>query len=307
VTPPGHLLLRDGRRITTRRAVDTDRDAIIALYEGLSERSRYQRFFHPTPRLTAELRDLLTDLERADVWLAFDGDVCIGESRISPYPDGERADLAMTVADRYHRRGIGRHLVRAAVRCGRHRHYRLIMTILPDNTAAVRLARGEGVALRFDGGVVEGLIPQEDPTMPKLDSKIRRLAEIDLFQPCNPRQLHVLSSLTTELDAVKGTVLCREGEAGREWFVVRAGQATVSIGGEVVATIGPGGFFGELALLDGEPRVATVTAATDVQLVVMSRPEFNELLARMPLVSRRILREIGGRLRAADARLALSA
>jgi RimJ/RimL family protein N-acetyltransferase len=307
VTPPGHLLLRDGRRITTRPAVDTDRDAIVALYEGLSERSRYQRFFHPTPRLTAELRDLLTDLQRSDVWLAFDGDVCVGESRISPYPDGERADLAMTVADGYHRLGIGRHLVRAAVRSGKHRHRRLIMTILPENTAAIRLARGEGVALRFDGGVVEGPIPQEDTAMPKFDSKIGRLAEIDLFQPCSPRQLHELASLTTELDAVKGTVLCREGEAGREWFVVRAGQATVSIDGDAVATIGPGGFFGELSLLDGEPRVATVTAATDVQLVVMSRQEFNELLARMPLVSRRILREIGGRLRAADARLALSA
>jgi CRP/FNR family transcriptional regulator, cyclic AMP receptor protein len=307
VTPPSHLLLRDGRQITTRRADDTDRDAILALYEGLSERSRYQRFFHPTPRLTAELRDLLTDLDRADVWLAFDGDECVGESRISPYPDGERADLAMTVADRYHRQGIGRHLVRAAVGAGRHRHRELTMTILPDNTTAIRLARGEGVALRFEGGVVEGLIPQEVPSMSKLDSKIGRLAEIDLFGACKPRQLHTLAKLTTELDAVRGTVLCREGETGREWFVVRDGQATVSIAGEDVATVGPGGFFGELALLDGEPRVATVTATTDMQLIVMSRPEFNELLAQMPLVSRRILREIGGRLRAADARLALSA
>jgi CRP/FNR family transcriptional regulator, cyclic AMP receptor protein len=307
VTPPSHLLLRDGRQITTRRADDTDRDAILALYEGLSERSRYQRFFHPTPRLTAELRDFLTDLDRADVWLAFDGDECVGESRISPYPDGERADLAMTVADRYHRKGIGRHLVRAAVGAGRHRHRELTMTILPDNTAAIRLARGEGIALRFERGVVEGVIPQEVPTMSKFDSKIGRLAEIDLFRVCKPRQLHQLARLTTELDAVRGTVLCREGETGREWFVVRDGEATVSIGGEDVATVGPGGFFGELSLLDGEPRVATVTATTDMQLIVMSRHEFNELLAQMPLVSRRILREIGGRLRAADARLALSA
>ena len=307
MTPPGHLLLRDGRRITTRRAVDSDRDAIVALYDGLSARSRYQRFFHPTPRLTTELRDFLTDLERADVWLAFGGDACVGESRIAPYPDPERADLAITVADRYQRQGIGRHLIRAAVGAGLHRNRQLIMTILPDNTAAIRLARGEGVALHFDGGVVEGLIPQEVPTMSKLHSKIDRLAEIDLFRPCKRRQLHVLAGLTTELDAVRGTVLCREGETGREWFVVRDGQATVSIGGEDVATIGPGGFFGELALLDGEPRVATVTATTDMQLIVMSRPEFNELLAQMPLVSRRILREIGGRLRAADARLALSA
>jgi CRP/FNR family cyclic AMP-dependent transcriptional regulator len=279
----------------------------VALYDGLSARSRYQRFFHPTPRLNSELRAFLTDLERADVWLAFHGDVYVGESRIAPYPDAERADLAITVADRYHRQGIGRHLVRAAVGAGIHRNRQLIMTILPDNTAAIRLARGEGVALRFEDGLVEGLIPQEVTTLSKFDSKIGRLAEIDLFRPCKPRQLHLLAKLTTELDAVRGTVLCREGETGREWFVVRGGQATVSIAGEDVATIGPGGFFGELALLDGEPRVATVTATTDMQLIVMSRPEFNELLAQMPLVSRRLLREIGGRLRAADARLALSA
>jgi CRP/FNR family transcriptional regulator, cyclic AMP receptor protein len=279
----------------------------VALYEGLSARSRYQRFFHPTPRLTPGLRDFLTDLDRADVWLAFDGDDCVGESRISPYPDGAHADLAMTVADRYHRQGIGRHLVRTAVGSGRHQYQQLTMTILPDNTAAIRLARGEGSALRFEGGVVEGLIPQEVPTMSKLDSKIARLAEIDLFGACKPRQLRQLAKLTTELDAVRGTVLCREGETGREWFVVRDGEATVSIGGEDVATVGHGGFFGELALLDGQPRVATVTATTDMQLIVMSGPEFNELLTEMPLVSRRILREIGGRLRAADARLALTA
>jgi CRP/FNR family transcriptional regulator, cyclic AMP receptor protein len=307
VTTPGHLLLRDGRRITTRRAVDADREAIVALYEGLSARSRYQRFFHPTPRLTSELRQMLTDLDRADVWLAFDGEECVGESRISPYPDGERADVAMTVADRYHRQGIGRHLVREAIGAGLHGNRQLMMTILPDNTAAIRLARGEGIALRFDGGVVEGLIPQEVPPMSKLDSKIGRLAEIDLFRACKPRQLHLLAKLTTELDAVRGTVLCREGETGREWFVIRDGHATVSIAGEDVATVGPGGFFGELALLDGEPRVASVTAATDMQLIVMSRPEFNELLVQMPLISRRVLREVGGRLRAVEARLALSA
>ena len=143
--------------------------------------------------------------------------------------------------------------------------------------------------------------------MSKLDGKIGRLAEIDLFRACKPRQLHLLAKLTTEIDAVQGTVLCHEGETGREWFVVRDGYARVSLAGEDVATVGPGGFFGELALLDGEPRVASVTATTNMQLIVMSRPEFNELLVQMPLISRRILREIGGRLRAADARLALSA
>jgi CRP-like cAMP-binding protein len=77
----------------------------------------------------------------------------------------------------------------------------------------------------------------------------------------------------------------------------------VTIAGDEVATIGRGAIFGELSLLDGEPRIATVTAATDIQLVVISRREFDQLLARIPVVSRRILQSIGARLRVADVRL----
>jgi CRP/FNR family cyclic AMP-dependent transcriptional regulator len=135
------------------------------------------------------------------------------------------------------------------------------------------------------------------------DPKIEHLATIGLFRHCTRRQLHDLAKLTTEIDAARGAVLCREGETGRQCFVVRDGQATVTIAGDEVATIGRGGFFGELALLDGEPRVATVTAATDMRLLVMSRPEFNELLAEVPIVTRRILDAVGARLRAADTRL----
>ncbi len=134
----------------------------------------------------------------------------------------------------------------------------------------------------------------------KHDPKIEHLAEISLFGHCTRRQLEEVARRTTEADAASGTVLCREGDIGRECFVIRDGQASVTIDGDEVATIGPGSFFGELALLDGEPRIATVTAITDMRLVVLSRPEFNELLADVPVVARRILEGIGARLRAAD-------
>jgi len=306
VPPPRHVVLSDGRRVTTRRADVADREAIVALYDELSPRSRYHRFFHPTPRLTNQLKELLTGLDRVEVWLAFDGDRCVGESRVSPYPDRDRADLAVTVADHYQHVGLGRHLARLAATDRRDRRP-LTVSILPDNAAALRLARHGRVPLRIDGGVLEGSIPEEVPTVPKRDPKLDRLAEIDLFRSCTDRQLHELATLTSEIDVARGAVLCREGEVGREWFVVRDGHAVVSIAGEEVAMIGPGGFFGELSLLDGEPRTATVAAVTDMHLVVMSRREFHELLARMPLVARRILRDVGRRLRAADARLALTA
>jgi CRP/FNR family transcriptional regulator, cyclic AMP receptor protein len=98
-------------------------------------------------------------------------------------------------------------------------------------------------------------------------------------------------------------VLCREGHTGTECFVVRSGEATVTIAGDEVASIGPGGFFGELALLDGAPRVATVTAATDLSVVVLSRSEFDQMPTRLPGISRRILRAVAARLRAVDNRL----
>ncbi len=307
VIAPRHVLLGDGRLVTVRRAEATDRAAIVALYEGLSPRSRHHRFFHPTPRLTDQLQDLLTDLHRSEVWLAFDGETCVGESRVSPYPDHDRADLAVTVADGYQHAGLGRALVRLAMTERRDRRRSLTVTILPENTAAIRLFRRAHVTLRFDGGVLEGSIPQEVPTVSRPDPKLERLAAIPLFRSCPDHQLRTLAKLITEVDVARGDILCREGETGREWFVVQEGAATVSIAGDEVAMIGRGGFFGELSLLDGEPRVATVTAATDMHLFVMSRPEFNQLLTDFPLVSRRILRDLGARLRAADSRLALTA
>ena len=328
IVPVRRLVLADGRRVTLRRARDDDRAAIVDLYANLSRQSRYRRFFHPTPRLTGQLRDFLTDLSRAEVWLAFDGETCVGESRVAQYPDRDRADLSVTVADTYQHNGLGRHLARMALigRCRRHKE--ITVTIHPDNTAALRLARAGDVALRLDGGVLEGAIqprssrahsstrsyrphpfaalpdrhPQEVPTLSKYDPKIEHLAAIRPFRRCTRRQLHELARLTTELDAARGAVLCREGDVGRECFIVRDGEATVTIGGDQIATIGPGGVVGELALLDGEPRVATVTAATDMRLVVLSRPEFNKVLADIPSVSRGILESVGARLRAADGR-----
>ena len=197
VEPPVSLVLADGRRVTLRRAGDDDRAAIVDLYESLSLESRYQRFFHPTPRVTGQLRDFLTDLGRTEVWLAFDGATCVGEARIAPYPDRGRADLAVTVADAYQHNGLGRHLARIATAGRRRQHERLTVTIQPANTAALRLARATGVDLRLDGGVLEGAIrprlaavpdphPQEVPPVSKPDPKLEHLATIRAVPPLHP-------------------------------------------------------------------------------------------------------------------------
>lgn len=135
----------------------------------------------------------------------------------------------------------------------------------------------------------------------RTDAKIERLAGIPLFSRSGPRELERIARLCTEVTVPAGRVLTREGEAGHEFFVVEAGTVSVSTGGQEVATLGPGSFFGELALLDAGPRTATVTAADEVTVLVVSRQEFAGLLEEEPMVAVRMLPALGARLRAAQA------
>ncbi|MET0144542.1 MAG: cyclic nucleotide-binding domain-containing protein [Ilumatobacteraceae bacterium] len=135
--------------------------------------------------------------------------------------------------------------------------------------------------------------------MSKRDAQIDQLAGVALFRGCSKAELRKLAGITTEMTARTGEVLCREGSAGSSCYVIIEGEAEVTIAAAAIDTIGPGGFFGEMALLDGGPRVATVTATTDMRLLVMSRGEFTSLLADVPSVSRKMLEALGHRLRLA--------
>ena len=139
--------------------------------------------------------------------------------------------------------------------------------------------------------------------MDKHDAKVDHLAKVKLFRGCTRRELEALARITTDVTVPAGKVLCREGEIGHECFIVVEGEATVSIDGDHVATVGSGGFFGELALLDGGQRVATVTASTEMELYVLNNGEFYALLNDVPTVSRRMLEALGARLREADSQL----
>ena len=131
----------------------------------------------------------------------------------------------------------------------------------------------------------------------KRTSYTELLAQVELFRGCTKKELAAIASTTVAVDQPAGAVLCRQGSIGTQAFVVVDGKAVVSIDGIDVADIGPGSFFGEMALLDGGPRVATVTAATPMQLLVLSRPEFNRLILDVPKVARRMLEAVGTRLR----------
>jgi CRP/FNR family cyclic AMP-dependent transcriptional regulator len=116
------------------------------------------------------------------------------------------------------------------------------------------------------------------------------LAQIPLFQGLSKRDLGKVASLMTPVEVESGRVLVRQGQIGREFFVIVRGTARVERDGRLVNTLGPGDWFGEIALLDSARRAATVTATTDMQLEVLSRSEFTDLLDSTPEVTRKLLR-----------------
>jgi CRP-like cAMP-binding protein len=111
-------------------------------------------------------------------------------------------------------------------------------------------------------------------------------AKVPIFSACSPDQLLHVAGLTTLRDAAPGEAVVREGEPGDEFFVILRGTATVSRGGAEVAALGPGDFFGELALFDPAPRNATVTATTPLALAVLPRAAFQEALSEPPIRER---------------------
>jgi CRP-like cAMP-binding protein len=122
-----------------------------------------------------------------------------------------------------------------------------------------------------------------------------RLAEVPLFEGLSKKQLEMVSSLATRLDVPAGTVLTREGGQGCEFIIVLEGEVEVRQQGRLVATRGPGEFFGEMALVDHQPRTATVRSTTPVEMEVIARREFQALLADVPGIADRIRATIAER------------
>ena len=97
------------------------------------------------------------------------------------------------------------------------------------------------------------------------DTKVAALKRSPLFEGLSRRQLVEIARLTDDLEEPAGTVLCKEGSCGREFFVITDGEAVVTRGGKRLATLGEGDFFGEIAVLEPVKRTATVTAETPLR------------------------------------------
>ena len=138
---------------------------------------------------------------------------------------------------------------------------------------------------------------------PTLMVSVDELAALQLFEACPPGDLSSVAAAVTGTRRVPdGEVVCREGEQADRWWIVADGYADVTVAGLYAATIGPGESIGELALLDGEPRGATVTAVTDLVLHEVDGDAFRSALLDSPRVAVALLTQLAQRLRRANER-----
>jgi CRP-like cAMP-binding protein len=122
------------------------------------------------------------------------------------------------------------------------------------------------------------------------DTKAEALGRAPLFKSLSRRELVELAKVTEDMEAEEGKVLAREGDIGQEFFVIIDGDVAVSKDDKELNRLGPGDFFGEIALIwDSPRRTATVTAATPLRFFVLTRQAFRSLVSRQPEIERRVL------------------
>ena len=127
-----------------------------------------------------------------------------------------------------------------------------------------------------------------------------KLKSIEMFAELSVKQRREVLKLMTHVTVGPGHELIAEGTIGREFIIILDGEATVRRAGRLVARVGPGDFIGELAVIAGVARTATVTADTDMTLSVLNRSEFSSLLDAQPALARKILVGAVKRLHALD-------
>ncbi|MFN0028232.1 MAG: cyclic nucleotide-binding domain-containing protein [Acidimicrobiales bacterium] len=129
------------------------------------------------------------------------------------------------------------------------------------------------------------------------DAKLDHLRAVRLFRNCSHKQLEHVASIVDEIDVEAGRVLCKQGESGHEAFVIVSGEASVVSDGVTFDNVGPGTLVGEISLIDHGPRMATVTAATPMQLMVVPGNRFAQLLEEVPGLPVVIMRDLASILR----------
>ena len=131
---------------------------------------------------------------------------------------------------------------------------------------------------------------------------VETLASVPLLAGFGRRELKRLAERMSERTFAEGEVAVEEGRGGAGFWMIEDGSATVGIGGEIIRTLGPGDYFGEIALLDDGPRSATVTAATDMRCLGMASWEFRPFILEHPELALTMLQTLARRLREVQVR-----
>jgi CRP-like cAMP-binding protein len=130
-----------------------------------------------------------------------------------------------------------------------------------------------------------------------MDAKLEMLRRVPLLEGLGRKELEEVGRLCDEVDLPAGRVLMREGDSGDEFYLVLEGSVRVDRGGATVATLGPGQFLGEIALVDHGPRTATATCETACRLLVLGHREFNSVMASSQEIRTRVLTALAQRVR----------
>jgi CRP/FNR family cyclic AMP-dependent transcriptional regulator len=128
------------------------------------------------------------------------------------------------------------------------------------------------------------------------NAKIDLLRSVPLFAGCSKGELQKLAAIADELDLGEGRTLTKQGQPGREFFVLVDGTVEVTQDGERVGDLRGGDWFGEIALLTNAPRTATVTATSPVRVLVVTDRAFRQVVEATPSIAVKVLEKVGERL-----------
>jgi CRP/FNR family cyclic AMP-dependent transcriptional regulator len=138
----------------------------------------------------------------------------------------------------------------------------------------------------------------------KMAATIETLRDVPLFAGLKDSDLRRILEIGKEVHHVSGKPVVEQDESGVGFHLVLEGEASVTVGGREVGVAKPGDYFGEMSIIDGKPRSATVTPITDVLTFSIPAWNFNELIDRYPPIAKALLVELSSRLRRQDARSA---
>ena len=128
------------------------------------------------------------------------------------------------------------------------------------------------------------------------NAKVDLISKVPLFAGCSKRELTLVASIADEIAQPAGTSLIEQGKKGREFCILVAGEVDVRQGRKQLRLLSAGDFFGEIALILDAPRSATVTATTDVRLLVIDQNAFRRLLRESPSIQGKVLEALALRL-----------